>query len=179
MRPEYHKNWVGFSMFDTLMNEVAWVNRDAPRDECFMALENLEYSYGNEMHARTYNSVNMRPEVNFLMLSLNAEFGTNYNVCFLNHYKSEREHLGWHSDDSPEMDQYHPIAVISFGAERFIWVKPIGFKGEIPVEDKYLLHDGSLFIMPPGFQEKFQHRIPKHDRPCGGRISLTFRRFVS
>jgi len=165
-------------LFDRLLSEVAWVNRDAPRDECFMALESLEYSYGNQMHLRTYNSVDMHSTVMALMKRLNEEFDSSYNVCFLNFYKSEQQHLGWHSDDSPEMDKNHPIAVISFGAERFIWVKPIGEKGEIPQDDKYLLHDGSLFIMPSGFQELYLHRIPKHDRPCGGRISLTFRKFV-
>jgi len=34
-----------------------------------------------------------------------------------------------------------------------------------------------LFIMPPGYQDNFYHKIPKHDRPCGWRISLTFRSF--
>ena len=74
------------------------------------------------------------------------------------------------------MDQTHPIAVVSFGAERDIWVKEFNTKGNIPDDDKYLLENGSLFIMPAGFQQKYLHRIPKHNRPCGPRISLTFRK---
>ena len=87
--------------------------------------------------------------------------------------------MGWHADDSPEMDTTHPIAVVSFGAERFIWTKDKSCKGNIPDEDKYMLGDGSLFVMPAGFQENHLHKIPKSDRlDCGGRISLTFRKFV-
>ena len=39
--------------------------------------------------------------------------GVAYNVCFLNRYDDQRNHLGWHADDSPEMDHDHPIAVVS------------------------------------------------------------------
>lgn len=176
MKPEYKSKYTD-NLYDILLNEVNWVNRDAPRDECFMSNVPLEYTYGSGGFSRTYNSVDMHPKVLELMAKLNSEFGTDYNVCFLNYYKSDKEHLGWHSDDSPEMDKDHPIAVISFGAERFIWCKEMNFKGNIPDEDKYLLEVGSLFIMPTGFQEVNLHKIPKHDRPCGGRISLTFRRY--
>jgi hypothetical protein len=31
--------------------------------------------------------------------------------------------------------------------------------------------------MPAGFQIDNLHKIPKNDKPCGGRISLTFRKF--
>jgi alkylated DNA repair dioxygenase AlkB len=53
-----------------------------------------------------------------------------------------------------------------------------GIKGDIPDEDKFLLENGSLFIMPAGYQKDHVHKIPKHDRVCGGRISLTFRKYV-
>lgn len=164
-------------LFDTLRSEVTWANREAPRDECFMADESLEYTYGKGV-TRTYNSLVFHKAVADIMERMNSEFGTSYNVCFLNFYKGEREHLGWHADDSPEMDSSHPIAVVSFGAPRFIWTKHKDYKGEIPDEDKYLLGDGSLFVMPAGFQNDNLHKIPKNDKPCGGRISLTFRKFV-
>ena len=46
-----------------------------------------------------------------------------------------------------------------------------------PEEQRIKLQDGSLFLMPVGYQDTHLHRIPKHDRPCGWRISLTFRSF--
>lgn len=178
MRPIFDKNYVESELFNVLLKEVPWVNVDAPRDECFMAEESLEYTYGKGF-TRTYKSIELHPAVKSLMYKLNADFNCNYNVCFLNFYKSDKEHLGWHADDSPEMNAKHPIAVISFGAERSIWIKNKDYKGNIPDEDKFNLPNGSLFIMPAGFQANHLHKIPKNDKPCGGRISLTFRNYLS
>lgn len=178
MKPLYIGDYSKEKIFDKLLNEVAWTNKEAPRDECFMSIIPLSYTYGKGDFARTYSSIDFHTEVLELMNKLNSEFNNEYNICFLNYYKSDKEHLGWHADDSPEMDPTHPIAVISFGAERFIWVKNKDFKGNIPDEDKYLLGDGSLFVMPAGFQADNVHKIPKNDKPCGGRISLTFRKYI-
>lgn len=169
-------------LFEDLRANVPWVNRNSPRDECFMAAPGAPtiYSYGNSNENRaalhTYNAVEMHPKILALTEKINTEFGTSYNVCVLNYYKDERQHLGWHADDSPEQDLDHPIAVIAFGAERYIWVKEKTFKGTIPDSDRYLMTQGSLFVMPGGYQNNHFHRIPKHDKPCGGRISLTFRK---
>lgn len=176
MKPICVDEFVKDKIYDTLLNEVAWTNKEAPRDECFMSKDALEYTYGKGF-TRTYSSLEFHDCVWAIMNKLNAETSSEYNVCFLNYYKSDKEHLGWHADDSPEMDPTHPIAVISFGAEREIWVKNKEVKGNIPDTDKYLLRDGSLFIMPAGFQADNVHKIPKHDKICGGRISLTFRKF--
>lgn len=177
MKPEYYKKIIDKSLFDTILNEVPWVNKDAPRDECFMSLKDLEYTYGKGF-TRTYKSTLMTDTVKLLMNLINETYGTKYDICFLNYYKTGKDHLGWHADDSPEMDSNHPIGVISFGAEREIWVKLKGETGNIPDNNKFLLEDSSLFIMPAGFQELFLHKIPKSDRiDCGARISLTFRKF--
>ena len=182
MRPEFRPKYVETDLFPILCDEVAWVNRNAPRDECFMAAPNAPraYSYGYNNDRRealhTYHAVDMHPAVLEIMERLNREFGTSYNVAVLNYYKDRNQHLGWHSDDSPEQDLSHPIAVVTFGAERYIYTKEKSFKGTIPDEDMYLLTQGSLFIMPGGYQDDHFHRIPKHDRDCGGRISITFRK---
>ena len=49
--------------------------------------------------------------------------------------------------------------------------------GKQPEDQRVTLGPGSLFLMPVGYQDTHLHRIPKHDRPCGVRISLTFRSF--
>jgi hypothetical protein len=76
------------------------------------------------------------------------------------------------------MDHNHPIAVVSLGAERELWWKPKSFAGEVPFEWRQMMGNGSLFVMPAGFQLSHVHRIPKCNKPCGMRISLTFRRFL-
>lgn len=180
MRPEFIPNFTDEDLYETFLNEVPWVRvKETPRRECFMAVDlRLKYSYGNSNSDRTrvYTAVEMHPAVRALMDRLNAEFGCAYNVCVLNAYADHRDHLGWHADDSPEQDLTHPITVIAFGAEREIWIKVKSAKGVVPPEDRYLMTRGGLFIMPPGFQDTMFHRIPMCDRPCGGRISLTFRK---
>jgi alkylated DNA repair dioxygenase AlkB len=112
------------------------------------------------------------------MLKINAEHGYDLDICFLNLYLDQHKALGWHSDDSHTIDQTQPIAVVSFGAEREIWVKPKGYKGNIMDDWKQPLANGSLFIMPEGFQDDYLHKIPKNDRECGARVSLTFRKYL-
>jgi alkylated DNA repair dioxygenase AlkB len=50
--------------------------------------------------------------------------------------------------------------------------------GKQPDDQRVALEEGSIFLMPAGYQDTHLHRIPKHDRPCGWRISLTFRSFA-
>lgn len=176
--PELVYGFVPDDLSTILLAEAPWVNvQGAPRNECFMALDTTRtYTYGSQARSRTYTASPMHPSVLYVMGRLNRRGPHHYNICVLNAYADEHQHLGWHADDSPEQDATHPIAVVSFGAERAIWVKPRGAKGPVPEKDKYLLKRGSLFVMPPGFQERYLHKIPKHDRPCGPRVSLTFRK---
>jgi len=176
------------------------------------------YSYGRQEDGITYLSKPFSQEGEGLRCVVAGRMGLDYdffNGCFLNKYDDQHQHLGWHADDFAGMDPDAPIAVMSFGAEREIWIKPkkaecpeclsnigpvggaslgsswisgdcetcdgsgyVPVKGAVPPEDRYLLERGSIFIMPPGFQDVMYHRIPKHPKPCGWRISLTFRKFL-
>ncbi len=186
-----------------LLDETPWVQRTEARLECFFSNKPRQYTYGAGPGARTYTSLPMGMEgelgygcvvVTMLLRILNAAAGTlsdtatclapvraygaSYNVCFLNRYDHARQHLGWHADDSPEMDHDHGIAVVSFGAPREIWFREKGTTGIVPAMHRMLLGHGSLLVMPPGFQRTWEHRIPKSDRECGPRVSLTYRHFL-
>ncbi len=163
---------------EDLKKYVPWEKRTETRLECFMSETPRSYTYGKGKGEREYFSTNYSEVVLRLQERLNRDFGVAYNVCFLNRYDDQQMHLGWHADDSPNIDMNHPIAVISTGAEREIWVRPSGRSGIVPPEDRFLLQNNSLFIMPAGYQATHQHRIPKCDRKCGTRISLTFRRYL-
>lgn len=169
------------SILADLVSNVPWTRKEgSPRDECFMSDDpGLVYSYGSQARGRTYSPVPMHPIVRGIMEAINRIRGCRYNVCVLNHYPDGHSHLGWHRDDSPEQDPGHPIAVVSFtnpGSERELWVRENGQKGAVPPEDRFLLGAGSLFEMPVGYQDTHQHRVPKADRPCGPRVSLTYRK---
>jgi alkylated DNA repair dioxygenase AlkB len=183
MEPIYDKEYISKnkdvnSIFENLMTDLEWLKVTDARYEYFMSDVEISYTYGRGAGVRTYSSKPFHNIVREIMNELNADFGTSYDICFLNRYDNEKMWLGWHSDNSPEIDINHPIAVISFGAEREIWVKEKEFKGEIPENDKFLLNNGSLFVMPTGYQRTYLHKIPKWNKPCSTRISLTFRKYV-
>lgn len=180
-RCDFAENWVTSVLYgralERLGGEVPWTDVAGNRLECFMARDlSKVYSYGKGVGRRVYEPVEFHPVVELILHELNARMPAFFNVCVLNRYLDERNHLGWHADDSPEQDPDHSIAVVSFGATREIWTKKMGNSGHVPPEDRFMLTPGSLFIMPPRYQETHLHRIPKHTAKCGERISLTFRK---
>lgn len=162
--------------FTTLLNELSWVHagETVPRREYYVHNDGLPYIYGSGKFAREYQSQPDHPIIADIRARLLSALSVNFDVVFLNLYEHERHHLGWHADDSPEMSDDHPIVTVSLGAEREIWFRE---NGSLEAE-KLLLHHGSAAVMLPGMQDTHQHRIPKCDRVCGPRISLTYRKYV-
>lgn len=169
--------------YEVLLNQLQWQQRGdngamVPRKEYYCHGKDLPYTYGKGPGARTYESMPTHPLIEEIRRALNSvNPGVwNFDVMFANLYEHQHHCLGWHADDSPEMDQNHPIVTVSLGAEREIW-----FKSRIlnidPVQKIVLPHGSALFMMP-GVQQTHYHRIPKHDRECGPRISLTFRHYI-
>ena len=212
--PEYRKPPPDLEMGDYLKNIkeellcLDWVTKRTARHEYFMSLEKRTYIYGKGTGSESYDSKPFSPLVYNLMEWVNSDLQTEFNVCFLNKYDDQHQHLGWHADDFHGMRADQPIVVMSFGVVREIWAKDkrgytcfvclgsghirdlrctscqgSGFLEKLlpnqqhPIIQRFPLEEASLFIMPPGYQDTHLHRIPKHDRPCGWRISLTFRSF--
>jgi alkylated DNA repair dioxygenase AlkB len=161
--------------YQVLLNEVSWVAVQERRKEAFMAHEPTEYRYIPRDDAPIYTSQSYHPLVEYFEKLINTTFQIRMNLCFLNYYADQHQALGWHSDDGEIIDQEQPIVVISLGEIRQLWIRPLGYKGDIPKENRYTLGNGSILIMPAGFQHTHQHKIPKGDRNMGGRISLTYR----
>lgn len=161
--------------FSSLWNGLNWTYIAGNRREYYVNTIGATYTYGSGRGVRTYYP---QPETELLtcLRSLVEDyFETSFEGCVLNGYENERDSLGWHSDDSHEMDAERPIVILSFGQERKIQFRRIGEKG---VEEFTLPH-GSLLYMPKGFQQEFQHRIPKGGHSMNERISLTYRGWKS
>lgn len=162
---------------DTLVTDLDWVKRGTtPRMEYYVSRFGLPYTYGTGEYAREYLSQPTHELIENIEAKLKAQTGFEYEVCFLNRYEDQSDHLGWHADDSPEMDDNRPICIISLGVEREIWFKK---QGDGNADKSVLkLEHGSLCIMPAGFQDAYYHRIPKAGFVCGRRISLTYRGYT-
>jgi alkylated DNA repair dioxygenase AlkB len=160
---------------ETIDEAHVWVNRDgAPRDECFMSTNADSYTYGRGRGVRTYDPIPYTELIEAVRKRVLQITGIDYEACFSNRYDGKLKHLGWHADDAPEIDHDHGIVVLSFGAVREIWFRLNGAKNIM----KQALPHGSMLIMPAGFQQTHQHRIPKHYADCGLRVSLTFRKLL-
>ena len=175
----YFPNWI--SDPDKLFEELKaldWVRiGNTPRSEYYVNVHNVPYTYGREPYSRTYHPQELTPAIQTLMLNLTLLNNENMDVCFLNRYHDGKDQLGWHADDSPEMDDERNIAIVSVGAEREIWFCPKDDRSQV---SKLRLEHGSLCLMAPGMQDTHLHRIPKAGdlRGEGERISLTFRGYV-
>lgn len=161
-------------VLDALVNDLDWEKRgNTPRMEYYWNRFNVPYTYGKGMGIREYQSKPEHPYMESIRGMCYTETDASYDVCFLNRYENQSDHLGWHADDSPEMDDDRPICIVSLGVAREIWFKPQG--GSNDDKTSILLGHGSLCVMPAGFQDTHYHRIPKAGFVCGRRISLTYR----
>ena len=148
MKPIYIPNYYSLNLFDHLLNDIKWLEATEARKEYFMSSYPRSYKYGGDgPGGRTYESSLYTLPVMELLNKLNNDFNCNYNVCFLNRYDNQKNQLGWHSDNSPEMNPEHPIAVISFGAEREIWWKNKDATGEIPKDQRQVFINLFCFFL--------------------------------
>jgi alkylated DNA repair dioxygenase AlkB len=144
-----------------------FMGRAVPREEVWMG------PYAYKFSGRTLVPAPWTPETEALRVKIGDHYGGDYNSVLLNRYANEQDSVSWHSDDEPEMDSDHPIASLSLGAAREFLVRPITSKNAV---QSYVLTSGSLLLMPPGFQQRYQHCVPKSRTPCATRVNLTFRR---
>jgi alkylated DNA repair dioxygenase AlkB len=124
------------------------------------------YGYSGKRHQPKAIPEMIQREMN----RLSAETGVEFNGVLCNWYRNGEEHMGFHSDDEPEI-YGSLIASISLGASRrFAWKKKDGSEG-----GKVGLESGSLLLMHH-FQENWKHALLKDPKVGEGRINLTFRK---
>lgn len=193
--------------FKTLRAELAWIRHDkVPRSEYYVNdAKQAPYTYGDPRFARTYQPQPTHPILVEHMNQVNGFLESKLDVNFLNMYEDGHDQLGWHADDSPEMNNADYIVSVSLGEEREIWVRPNeaealrmvdvyvlehenGSVSEAKAKELYLMYrkpqvwllgNGSLFAMKPGMQMTHEHRIPKSSKHvCGPRISETMRNYL-
>ena len=180
--PDGYATWIGQHLtkfvenpdnaFERLKNELAWVRPSDSRSEYYTNQVDVPYTYGSGRGMRTYDVQPTHEVIEQIREKLERVLGYKFEVCFLNYYLDGTDFLGWHADDSPEMDPERPIVTVSLGAEREIWFCQQNDKSQ---QVHIKLPHGSAFVMRPGLQQTHFHRIPKASFICGPRISLTFR----
>lgn len=185
----YQEDWVDDpdGLFDEL-HKLPWDQHQivmfgkpipAPRKYAWMGTEPPNGLYGAKL-----NTVPWSDSVNILRDHLNDLLGVEFDSCNLNLYRNGGDHLGWHIDPEDEGRWDCPIASISLGAERRFemreYTRSNGNTGKKQTNRSDIYHvtlkNGSLVVMPAGFQRTHLHRVAKQPKVLGPRINLTFRR---
>lgn len=154
-------------LFEVIQEGIRWDNRLKRRKTASFG---VAYNYSG----MTYPQTEMMTELIPICLQIKNEIGFAPNNCLLNYYAGGNSTMGYHSDNSEDLQEGTGVVIISLGAERYISYRS---KLDKLSKYKYLLQNGSLLYMDNLIQKNWMHAIPKQ-RNIGERISLTFRQIV-
>lgn len=165
-----------------LINDVPWRQERIVVWGKEYAQPRLIAWYGDPGSSYTYSGITLEPTPwTGLLLEMKrrveAIAADTFNSVLLNYYRDNRDSMGFHSDDEPELGARPVIASLSFGEERTFIMKHRLDKSAKPV--RLRLASGSLLLMKGETQRYWKHGIAKETRPCGPRVNLTFRRIAS
>jgi alkylated DNA repair dioxygenase AlkB len=134
--------------------------------------------YGDEGAAYTYSGTRHEPlpwtrELKGLREKIEVLTQSRYNSVLLNLYRNEKDAMGLHADDEPELGDEPVIASISLGEQRTLYFR---HRHRHDLQTFNLpLPSASLLVMRGPTQRYWKHGIRKLRRPLGPRVNLTFR----
>lgn len=99
--------------------------------------------------------------------------GASFNSVLLNYYRDQRDSMGLHADDEPELGPQPIIASLSLGEKRVLYFRHKRDRATKGIDVP--LPSGSVLIMRGPTQDNWKHGIRKLTRQCGPRVNLTFR----
>lgn len=164
-------------LFAPLRAEVPWEQHrlnifgravDSPRLSCWIGDAQAVYTYSRTRFVpRPWT-----PLLAELRRGLQELCAQPFNSVLCNLYRDGRDHMGWHSDDEPELGPAPVIASLSFGATRRFRLRHRQDKAQGLELD---LSPGSLLLMAGATQRNYRHALPRALRVHEPRINLTFR----
>jgi len=171
--------------YDTLLKTLAWEQEEVFVYGKLHKLERQACRYGSD-NSEGYSGVGVerhpikeKPKILLdlteRMDEITKNFHSNhlgYNFILCNYYANGKAYIGYHSDGESDYIKDVCICSLSFGATRDFTIKDKTNNETYKIP----LNEGDVFIMEPGFQQKYKHSIPKRAN-AEGRINLTFRIF--
>ena len=164
-----------------LIAEVPWRSEEVVMGGRRVPQPRLTAWYGDPGASYAYSGLKLdplawTPLLTDIKIRTEAAVGERFNSVLINYYRDDRDSIGFHSDDEPELGEQPVIASLSLGAERTFIMRHKRSKLVQPVHLR--LASGSLLLMRGETQRCWRHGIPKESRPCGPRVNLTFRKIV-
>lgn len=159
------------ALYNELYQETPWVRRSMqmhgrevlmPRDIAWFGATKAQGIYA--AGAAPWPPSLLRTKA--LVEELTGHF---YNACLCNLYRTGEDSVAWHSD----REAYRgAVASLSLGGTRTFRVRD---RLQHAKSFNFPLPSGSLLVMEPGCQERYEHCVPKTRKAVEPRINLTFR----
>jgi alkylated DNA repair dioxygenase AlkB len=175
--PDFYSLVDAHKIFENLKSEIPWQQDDITVFGKKYQQPRLTSLFGNEGKPYSYSNIKMQPhhwsqELLAIKNKVETACKTQFSTVLLNLYRDGKDSNGWHADDEKELGKNPIIASLSFGAERFFYLK---HKNIPNLKHKLLLQNGSLLLMQGETQHFWKHQIAKTAKPIEPRINLTFR----
>lgn len=154
------------TLFNTLRDTIAWEGSMAARRTASFG---VPYNYAQ----MTYPAVPMHSALVPVVEQLYAALGVRFNNCLLNFYETGRSKMGFHADDTTNLQPGTGVAIVSLGYPRRLTYRT---KADKTVQKAFMLQPGSMLYMGSDVQDQWVHAIKKQ-KGVGPRISLTWRAF--
>lgn len=152
-------------LFRSIQQTTEWDTRmQARRTASF----GVAYNYSGMAYPQT----DMPENLQAICGCINETLGFLPNNCLLNEYGDGNASMGYHSDQTDDLEDDTGIVIVSLGSTRELRFKNKADKTclfAVPLEP------GSLFYMDQAVQAEWLHAIPATGE-AGPRISLTFRK---
>lgn len=177
--PDFGRSPAG--IFDELRSTIDWKHEAITIGGRKIMQPRLTAWYGDPGAAYAYSGLALTPAAWTPLLAalksrVEAITAATFNSALLNLYRGERDSVGYHADNEPELGPRPTIASLSFGAERDFGLKPKRHQSGQP--RKLRLASGSLLVMAGDTQKNWLHGIEKLNVPCAPRINITFRKII-
>jgi alkylated DNA repair dioxygenase AlkB len=164
-----------------LINETTWRSESISLYGRTVLQPRLIAWYGDPGQHYAYSGIQLAPEVWTPLLleikkTVESIVGADFNSVLLNYYRNQRDSIGMHSDDEPELGKEPIIASVSLGDPRTFVLRHKANSDLKPIQIP--LESGSLLVMRGATQKYWKHGINKSVQACGPRVNLTFRRII-
>ncbi len=174
--PHFYSSDEATSIYTQLLNETQWLQQEIFLFGKRILIPRETAWYGAKGACYIYSGISLEPKPWTLTLMrikerIESDVQSTFNSVLLNHYRNEKDSVGWHSDDEPELGNNPTIASLSLGAARKFQFQHKVDKRRVNI---HLTH-GSLLLMGGATQQFWKHCLPKSASATGSRINLTFR----
>ena len=154
-------------LFHELRDGIHW-------DESMAARKTASFGRPYNYSQMSYPETPLPSQLVPVVKTLNELLGIAFNNCLLNYYETGKNTMGFHSDDTSQLQPGTGVAIVSLGSARRITFRN---KADRTHHVEVDLLPGSVLYMDDAVQGHWLHAIKKQP-DAGPRISLTWRAFI-